>query len=128
MTVFVTKHEHIQIAAVLQFPTSVHHYKDTQVTHARTSVFCSQFSLLFKLTQFIYLQICMHAHVHAHTCTHRHTQTHTRALTGRLSCFCSESSIRNSKKLFGYRSQHICTQNSTYSQDLITFMIFLKPL
>lgn len=84
-------------------------------------------SLLFKLTQFIYLQHkCMHACTHAHAHTHKHT--HALTFIGRLSGFCSGSSTCSSKytNLFGYRNQHICTQNSTYSQGLTAFMIFLK--
>ena len=128
MTVFVTKHEHIQISAVLQFPTS------SPSLQKYTSHTCMHFCVLFTIQSFVQTNTIhifttqMYARTCACTHTHTHIPTRAHALIGRLSGFCSESSICNSKKLFGYRSQHICTQNSTYSQDLISFMIFLKPL
>jgi hypothetical protein len=103
MTVFVTKYEHKQISAILQFPSSVNHYKGTQITHACTSVFCSQFSLLFKLTQFIYLHNkCMHAHKHTHT----HTHTHTHLLDG---CLVSVQSHR-----YAIQESSLVAEVSTY--------------
>jgi len=67
------KFAHIQMSAVFEVPTSNHHYEGIQViTHACTTFVFSQFSVLFKLMQWIFLQ---------HTCTRTHARTHTHART-----------------------------------------------
>ena len=61
--------------------------------------------------------------MYARTNTHTYTRTYWTAVW-----FLFGVNNTQFKKFFGYRSHHICTQNSTYSQDLISFMTFLKPL